>query len=798
MWDLVADLRFAVRQLRSSPGFGAAAIATIALGVGATTAVFGAVDGVLLRPLPFPGSERAVVFCEEHPRLGDACVASPPNVADWGRLAASLAEVGVARTWTYAWRERDGQTSLTAGIASPGYLRVHGARPHLGRLLAESDMPAGSNRVVVLTHALWRSRFAADPKVLGRRIVLDDEPFTIVGVLAPDTWLHEYGWVQAWAPVTATPDDPAMRQWRGFTAVGLLAEGVGLAAVRQELAGVRAALAAEHPADNEGWGLSVAPMRDRVAGRVRPVLAGFAAAVVCVLLVGCANVANLLLVRATERGGELAVRAALGAGRGRLVRQALAESALLAVTGGALGLGLAVLAVDGLVALAPPGVPRLDEVGIDLRVAAFAVALSLVTAVLCGLAPALRAAGVDPIEGLRSVRHGVPAAARRVRDALVVGQMAAALVLLVAAGLIGRSFAGLLAWEPGFDRRGLVVAWASANAGAFDGGREVVAAFERLADDLRAVPGVSAVGQSSAGPVFGGVETASLALGAAPPPPDERPAVRWYDVDPAYFAALGVPVVRGRSFRPGDDAGAPPVAIVNQTLVARHLGGAEPIGALVTIDDSRREIVGVVGDMAPYPPGATAAAEVYYPKRQVPRLGTWFVVRTDLAAAALERQVRERLERDHPQIALSPWSSLDDRAREQRTAPRFGLALLSALAAVALALAAIGVYGVTAYGVARRTHEIGLRIALGAEPAAIGRSVLLAALGLAALGLAIGVAAALAGGRLIAAQLHGVSSRDPATYAAVALLVLAAAAAASSFAARRAARLDPVAALRAP
>jgi hypothetical protein len=274
--------------------------------------------------------------------------------------------------------------------------------------------------------------------------------------------------------------------------------------------------------------------------------------------------------------------------------------------------------------------------------------------------------------------------------------------------------------------------------------------------------------------------------------------VRWYDVDPAFFAAIGIPVVRGRPFRDADDGGAPPVAVVNQSLVARHLGGAEPIGARVTIDGQPHEIVGVVADVAPYPPGTPAAAEVYYPKRQVPRLGTFFVVRTGLAPAVLERQVRERLERDHPRIALSTFASLDERAREQRVGPRFSLALLAAFALVALALAAIGTYGVTAYGVAARTHEIGLRLALGAEPAAIGRSVLLAALGLVATGLGIGVAAALAAGRLIASQLHGVSSRDPATYAVVALLVLAVAAAASSIAARRAARLDPVDALRVP
>lgn len=797
MESLLRDLIFALRTLRRSPGFTAAIVATIALGIGANTAIFTVIDGIVLQPLPFHGSERVVSLCETHPQVGDYCIASPPQVADLQRLSDVLIDAGVARTWFFTMRGEDGREGVSTGIATPGFLRLHGLQPQLGRLFEESELLDGSNRVVVLSHGFWQARLGGDPEVVGTQLVLDEEPYTVVGVLPADAWIHDLGWVQVWAPLTVTPENTDQRDWRGFVSLGLLAPGASLESARDELEASRASLEREYPETNTGWGLRVELLRDHVSGPVRPTLMLFLAAVGFVLLIGCANVANLLMVRSTERAEELAVRASLGAGRGRLVRQLLTESLVLAGLGGVCGLGLALFATDAFLALAPPEIPRLQEIGPDLRMLGVALLLSVITAVIFGLAPAWRAASTDVSESLKAVRHG-DARTSRLRNALVVAEMTLALMLLLGAGLLMRSFGALLDWDPGFDRQNLSTIAAMADFSQFDSGVAVVEAFDAAAEAIGAIPGVDAVGQTSAGPLFGGRETGAMEIaGRAAPAADEQVSVRWYDIGPDYFATMGIALLRGRGFADSDDGAAPAVALVNETLARRFFPDEDVIGQRLTVEQHEAEVVGVVRDVQPFRPDESTGAEIYWPKRQFPRGATFFVVRSGLPPSQLREQVSERVREVAPDIRLSNPRTLHDWTSRQLVAPRFRAALVGMFALIAVVLSAIGTYGVIAYTVAARTHEIGIRVALGARPGEITGQIVRGGLALALAGVAMGVAGALLIGRALTSLLFGLPPTDPIAYAAACGLFLAVALVASWLPARRAARLDPMRALRA-
>ena len=797
MENLFRDVVFAFRTLRRAPGFTLAVVATIAIGIGANTAIFTLVNGIVLQPLPFENSERVVRLCETHVQVGDYCIASPPQVADLTAMTAALEDGGVARTWSFSMQDEEGRVGVSSGIATPGFLRVHALRPQLGRLFDESEMVEGSNHVVVVTHGFWQARLGGDPAVIGRQLELDAEAYTVIGVLPQDAWIHSFDWVQMWAPLTASPENTDQREWRGFVSLGRLAPDVSLDAARAELEGARAALEEQYPEVNVGWGLRVDRLRDHVSGPVRSTLMIFFGAVAFVLLIGCANVANLLMVRATERTEEFAVRASLGAGRGRLVRQLLTESVVLSGVGGLLGFALAYLATEGFLRLAPADIPRLQEVQLDLPMLGFALALSMATAILFGMVPAWRAARTDVNETLKSARHG-DARSAGLRNTLVIAEMALALMLLLGAGLLARSFTALLDWDPGFERQNLVTISAMADFSRFDTGLQIVEAFDDIADELVAIPGVDAVGQTSAGPLFGGRETGGLTIVGQPVPlPDEAISVRWYDVDPDYFVAMGIPLTRGRGLVESDDQASVPVAIVNETFVRQFLADQDPLGQRVKVEEHEAEIVGVVRDVRPFRPDEATGPEIFWPKRQYARGATFFVVRTTLPLDTLQEQVTERARAAAPDIRLGSFRSLDDWAGRELVAPRFRMALVALFALVAVALAAIGTYGVIAYSVASRTHEIGIRIALGARPGAITARVVRGGLTLALIGVAAGVVGALVLGRTLTSLLYGLPTADPVTYAAVCVLFLAVAALASWLPARRAGRLDPMNALRA-
>jgi putative ABC transport system permease protein len=790
------DLAFALRSLRRGPAFAAAVIATVALGIGANTAIFTVIDGILLQPLPFAGSERVVQICETHERVTDYCIVSPPNLQDWGRMSSSFEALGLARNWVFAWQRPDGARNLRTAVATPGWFPVHGIEAALGRLFDDTDMDEGGNGVVVLSHATWVSELGGDDDVLGSTLVLDGEPFTVIGVLPPNPWMYELGFAQIWLPLTAIQDDVTNRDWRGFTGLGKLAAGVTVAGAREEMEGIRAALAGEYPDTNRGWGLQIELLRDRVAGPVRNTLLLFLGAVGLVLLIACANVANLLLVRSTARAQEFAVRASMGAGRGRLARQLLTESFVLAALGGAAGVLLALATTRAFVRLAPPGIPRLAEVGADWGVLVFAFLLTLLTALAFGAAPALGVARTELAESLRA-RRSLARRGTGLRRGLVVAEMALAVMLLVGAGLLARGFVSLASWDPGFDRSNLVTVFAFAPTDKYPAGSDAVDLFERAADELRALPRVAAVGLTSAGPLFGGIETAPIDIVGRPAAsPDERPSARYYDVGTEYFATMGMAVLRGRDFEPADRADAAPVMIVNETFARRFFPDEEALEQSVAMFDRAWRIVGVVADVHPLRPDAAVDAEVYIPKRQSPRWGTYLVVRTRGDTTGFADAARARLRALDLDFDAAGFVTLDEITGRHLVSPRFNMLLIGLFSSVALLLAAIGTYGVIAFAVTRRTHEIGIRMALGARPGAVRLAVIRSGMSLALFGLLGGVASALALSRLLGGMTYGVAPTDPLTLAAVAALFGGVALLACWLPARRASRLDPLVALR--
>jgi putative ABC transport system permease protein len=791
----VRDLRFAIRTLLKSPAFTTAVVLTMALGIGVTVSMFTVVDRIVLRPLPFLESARVVMLCETNARAAERCIASPPNVADWATASRTLESAGVARSESFVARTGDGLSSVAGGLATPGFFRVLRVQPALGRLFESRDLARGSNNVALVSHGFWHRTLGEDPAAVGRTVTLDGRAFTVIGVLPADAYIPQLGVVDVWKPLTAGIDNVENRNWRGFAAIGRLAAGASLTTARAELDTIRGQLAAAYPETNSEWGIRIVPLRDETVAGTRSTLWIFLGATGFVLLIACANVAGLLLVRATRRRAEFAVRAFLGAGRARVVRQLLTESLVISLAGGSLGLLLAAWATRAFVVLAPSSIPRLDEVTIDARVAVFAVALSVVTAVLFGLAPARQASKVEIWSTLKGQRHGGPRD-NRVRAGLAIVEMALALILLVGAGLLMRTFGRLTQWDPGFTRAGLVTSWMLAPSGTYRTTGAAVGVLERAREEVATLPGVQSVALASAGPLFGGIETDALSVeGEAAPDPSEAP-VNWFDVSPEYFDTVGIAIVKGRRFTSADAAGAARVAVVNESLARRFFGTRDPVGQRVTVMDHTSEIVGVVADVHPYRPDRATPPEIYWPIRQYPRLAAYLVMRVAPGVQSLERVVRARVASVDPGVQLTPVVSFDERFSRTLVAPRFNMILLGVFAFVAIALAAVGVFGVIAYSIASRTREIGVRVALGATPQRIVADVLRRGMFLAAAGMVLGLAGALALGRVFETLLYGLAPTDWLTLSIALTGFGAVALAASYLPARRAAAIDPLTALR--
>ncbi len=798
MHDLIADFRHAARSLRSHLVFTATAVLTLALGIGATTTIYGIVDGIVLRPLSFPNADRLVTICEQFPGANpNWCSISPPNVEDIRARSTSLAAIGIGRSWPYHLATADGPEAINGGIVTPDLFRALGVRPALGRLFTRSDVLGRESAVGILSYEMWQTRFGATPDVVGRRVELDGKPVTIIGVLPADFQLPEFATVALWRTVHINPANEENREWRGFVAYGLLRDGVTLARARSELAEIATQLRREHFATTQGWNLRMESLLDLVVGGVRPTLVLFLIAVSLILLIACANVANLLLARAGARSRELALRAAVGATRSRIARGLLVESFVLATMGALAGLLVAEWGMAAFKRLAPTSIPRLSNIQVDAHVLGCALALSVATTFLFGLAPALLAARDDLAntlrEGGRSSSPGSTLSARL----LVVTELALALVLLVGAGLLTRSFVARTSWNPGFERDHLITFSVFAPEDRYKGPDAVAALLRRLERELRSVPGVESVGSASGGPLFGGDGTDEVIYenrtGRA------RAPAAWYDMSPSFFATLGLPLMRGRGLGEADARGTPPVVVVNETLARKFWPGDSPINKQLSLFSDRMhvQVVGVIRDVAPPTPGAAPEPEIYWSNRQEPRSFTFFVLRTRIAPASVMPDVRVRLRAIDPSLRPMNVGTMSDLVAAELRAPRFQMLLLVAFSLVAMLLAGVGTYGLFAYRVSRRTREIGIRLALGAQRHQVVASVLRDGLLLAAAGITIGAVVALLAGRAMHGMVVGVSAFDPLTIVTSCGVLLVVTFAACLIPGRRAASVDPAVTLSA-
>ena len=801
MRHFLFDLRVAFRSLARSPLMLASSVVTLGVAIGLATAVFSVVDAVVLRPLPVRDPGSLIALCEaDKNEASDWCAASVPDVADIAARSRTIAVAGVARQWPVTLRTTSGVEGLTGGLANADAFRALGVTAAKGRLFVPEDAGREWRRVAVLSDGLWRNRFGARDDIVGSVVTIDDEPLTVVGVLPPGAAFPRLEDVDLWRPVHVGPHDEDRRDWRGFLAFARLRDGASLPAARQEVAAIAADIQRDHFPTRPGWSIAARTWQDVVTASVRGAMYLFLGAVGFLLLIGCANVANLLLARSSARQHELGVRAALGASTSRLASGTLAESFVIALLGTALGVVLAWGAVRLAVALAPQGIPRIDSVTLDPRALAFAAALTVAATMLVGLVPAIRAMRAD----LRATigegrRTSSGRRSRTVSGALVVAEIALAVVLASGAGLLGRSFATLARWTPGFDRDHLVTSWLLATPGQFKASADMAAYFQRVEDAAAEVPGITAVATGSAGPLFGGDGASFVTIDGAPAPEGSRQVAEWFDVGPRYFATLGVPVVRGRSFGPDDRISAPLVAVVNETFVARYLAGREPLGRRIHMQQIETDftIVGVVRDVPPPNPGDPRPAQVFWPNRQLPRYASYLIVRTAGPPAAIVGALRDRLHALDPTLQVSRARTMNDWLDRQLVRPRFAVTLIGTFGIVALVLAAIGTYGLLAYLVAQESRQIGIRMALGARPASVVAMVVGRGMRLAGAGIVIGLIGAVALTRFLAGLLAGVSPLDPVSLGGSVVALGVVAALACLVPARQAIRVDPATALRA-
>jgi len=810
MGTIWQDLRYGVRTLWKSPGFTYVAVLALALGIGANTAIFSVVNTVLLRPLPYNAPERLVWLWETSPRNDiPKEVASYPNFNDWRQQNQNFEAVAAFSNTAPSLTGNDGEPERLPGAAVLGdFFTVLGIEPALGRKFLAEENEEGKHRVAILSHGLWQRRFGGDAGIVGRQIGVNGGQYTVVGVMPPN-FKHPNPEarrpVEMWLPLPVSEGMRNGRRGDFLSVIARLKPGVSIEQSRAEMTTIAARLEQQYPDTNDGWSVIVQPLHQRFTGDVRPALLMLLGAVGFLLLIACANVANLLLARSSTRLKEIAIRTALGAGRGRIVRQLLTESVVLSLLGGALGLLVAFWGIDALLALSPGNIPRLESVGIDRQVLLFTLGVSLVTGIVFGLAPALTVSNPNLNEMMkesgRSSSEG--GRGRRLRNALAVAEIALSLVLLVGAGLLIKSFLRLQDVKPGFNPENLLAVELVLPATKYAENPQVVNFYDQLLQQMAQQPGVQGATATSALPLGGGGDVFAFSVEGRTRASTERvPDAETRTISPDYFRTLQIPLRSGRLLDERDNENAPRAVVVSESLARKYFPGEDPVGKRITFGDPQASdviwlnVVGIVGDVHQSGLDEEPYAQVYRSYRQSPRRGLTVIVRTAGAPLGMLDVLRSQVRALDPQQPLYNARTAEQVLDESISRPRFNMLLVTILAAVAMILATVGIYGVISYMVTQRTHEIGIRMALGARPLDVFRMVLRQGLLIALLGVGGGLVASFALTRLLSSLLYDVRPTDLVTFASVSILLTAVVLLACYIPARRATRVDPMVALR--
>ena len=804
---LAQDARYGVRMLRRTPGFTAAALVTLTLGIGANTAIFTVLDAVLLRPLPYAQPDRLVTVGDRNAQ-GLSSNVGFALVADWRERSRTFEQLVMMRGWSPTLFVNGEAEALSAVRVSWNYFQMMGVRPAIGRDFTPDDDRPDEWRVLLLSDALWRRRFGADPSIVGRTITMNDRDYRVIGVMPPsfeplDAVQYFNARAALWAPIGyARGSDSACYSCRHLRGFGRLKPGVTIAQAAAELNTIREQVQQEHPSELESGSVAVVPLRRALTGSVQRPIYVLMGAVAFVLLIACANVGNLLVARSVTRRSELALRAALGAGRRRLVRQLLTESVLLSLGGAVMGVLFAVTAVRALAALAPVALPRLEHVAVDGRVLSFTAAIAVVTGLAFGLFPAWRGAAADARQSLVTDGRGHVGGRSRARAVLVVVDLTLAMVLLAGAGLMLRTVDAVASADPGFRADRILSAQFSLVGQAYAEDSAVRAFQTRLLEKLRAIPGVDSAALADQIPFGGNYDCRGFhTQGRMKANPEEDPCIERYGVTPGYRRLMNIPLVAGRDLLDADTEASQPVMLISQAAAREVFGSDNPIGAQVRIGAAGsgpwRTVVGVVGDVHHADVTAPVTPAMYVPEEQLTDSFLVAVVKSSTAdAPGLAVPLRAAIRDLDPKVPVTQVATLPDLVIDAAASQLFVTRLLGAFAIIAVLLAAVGLYGVVAYGVAQRTREVGVRVALGAQRRDVFRLVLGGGVPLVGAGLAAGLAAALAATRVLGTLVYGVSPVDPVTFAGAALVLLAAALLAHGVPIVRALRIDPASALR--
>jgi len=802
MESLIKDLLYAIRSVVRRPGFTLIAVITLGLGIGANSAIFSVVNGVLWRPLPYANPQQLVMAWENHKGRGgpEREWLSPADFHDWHDQNSVFSNLSALNDWAPTLTGRDAPEPLVVATVSHDMFALLGTAPVLGRsFLPEEDQPNAPN-VVVLSHELWQSRFNSDQAIVGKSISLNQDAYSVIGVMPAGFRFPIIPNAQLWRTLQPGLNPSCKRGCLVLRAIGRLKPEASVEKAQADVSTIAARLATQYPDSNSKVGATLVPLHEQLVGNIKRPLLLLLGAVGFVLLIACANVANLLLARGATREREMALRSALGASRGRVIRQLLTESAVLASAGAAAGLVLAFWLLRLLLSLSPPGTPGLEKIGIDIYVLGFTILAAALTGVLFGLVPALQLSKADLNHSLKDTGKGVSGGSRggRLRGALVISEIALALILLIGSGLLMKSFILLQRVDPGFNPDHLVTLRVILNKTPYPNIPQVVDFYSQLLDRVKALPEVQSTALISTLPLSGNeTDTDFLIEGLPQPPPTQQPVAWFNSVSPDYFRAMELRVIKGRAFTDLDNEKSPLVTIISETMARRYFPNEEPLGKRIGRGPDRwREIVGVVKDVKHFGLDADTPPTMYFPMRQVPARAMNLIARTTGDPLNLAPSLRAQVWAGDHNLAIANLGTMKDLVSASVVQQRFILLLLGCFAALALLLATVGIYGVMSYAVTQRTHEIGIRMALGARMADVLKLIVRNGIMLTLIGVAIGLTLAFALTRLMTSLLFGVTPTDAMTFAMVSAGLVLVALVACYIPARRATKVDPLIALR--